>query len=64
MVQRYEQTRKLQWYKRGAAYNTLALGYVFPAIRAYSGLAPVRQCSCRAYYDKREVPKGTSLFYA
>ena len=21
MVQRYEQTRKLQWYKRGAAYN-------------------------------------------
>ena len=20
MVQRYEQTRKLQWYKRGAAY--------------------------------------------
>ena len=29
--------------------NTLALGYVIPAIRAYSGLAPVRQCSCRAY---------------
>ena len=21
MVQRYEQTRKLQWYKRGAAYH-------------------------------------------
>ena len=21
MVQRYEQTRKLQWYKRGAAYR-------------------------------------------
>ena len=21
MVQRYEQTRKLQWYKRGAAYQ-------------------------------------------
>ena len=21
MVQRYEQTRKLQWYKRGAAYD-------------------------------------------
>ena len=21
MVQRYEQTRKLQWYKRGAAYK-------------------------------------------
>ena len=30
--------------------DTLALGYVIPAIRAYSGLAPVRQCSCRAYY--------------
>ena len=23
MVQRYEQTRKLQWYKRGAAYAIL-----------------------------------------
>ena len=23
MVQRYEQTRKLQWYKRGAAYLIL-----------------------------------------
>ena len=23
MVQRYEQTRKLQWYKRGAAYLTI-----------------------------------------
>ena len=31
------------------AKNTLAVGYVIPAIRAYSGLAPVRQCSCRAY---------------
>ena len=30
--------------------DTLAFGYVIPAIRAYSGLAPVRQCSCRAYY--------------
>ena len=29
--------------------NTLAFSYVIPAIRAYSGLAPVRQCSCRAY---------------
>ncbi|WP_231564433.1 hypothetical protein, partial [Hoylesella timonensis] len=27
----------------------LALGYVIPAIRAYSGLPPVRKCSCRAY---------------
>ena len=26
-----------------------ALGYVIPAIRDHSGLAPVRQCSCRAY---------------
>ena len=25
MVQRYEQTRKLQWYKRGAAYKPIAL---------------------------------------
>ena len=33
--------------------NTLAFGYVIPAIRAYSGLAPVRQCSCRAYNEKR-----------
>ena len=24
MVQRYEQTRKLQWYKRGAAYYKAA----------------------------------------
>ena len=24
MVQRYEQTRKLQWYKRGAAYAKTA----------------------------------------
>ena len=24
MVQRYEQTRKLQWYKRGAAYADAA----------------------------------------
>ena len=29
--------------------DTLAFGYVIPAIRAYSGLVPVRQCSCRAY---------------
>ena len=26
MVQRYEQTRKLQWYKRGAAYILLIRG--------------------------------------
>ena len=30
MVQRYEQTRKLQWYKRGAAYIFVYLnGYHF-----------------------------------
>lgn len=26
MVQRYEQTRKLQWYKRGAAYEVRVKG--------------------------------------
>ena len=36
------------------AMNTLAVGYVIPAIRAYSGLAPIRQCSCRAYYEKKD----------
>ena len=41
--------------------NTLALGYVIPAIRAYSGLAPVRQCSCRAYTKKRK-PSSDFLF--
>ncbi|MBD9200694.1 MAG: hypothetical protein EGQ32_02895 [Prevotella sp.] len=29
--------------------DTLAFGYVISAIRAYLGLAPVRQYSCRAY---------------
>ena len=29
--------------------NTLAFDYAIPAIRACSGLSPVRQCSCRAY---------------
>ena len=33
--------------------NTLALGYVIPTIRAYSGLVPVRQCSCRAYRNRK-----------
>ena len=46
--------------------NTLALGYVIPAIRVYSGLAPVRQCSCRAYTKKaaklRDESCGTMLF--
>ena len=31
---------------------SLALGYNLLAIRAASGHAPVRQCSCRAYYDE------------
>ena len=35
--------------------NTLTLGYVIPAIRAYSGLAPARQCSCRAYRKKENT---------
>ena len=43
--------------------DTLALGYVIPAIRAYSGLPPVRQCSCRAY-KKAGTPRGNpSLLY-
>ena len=29
--------------------ETLALGCVSPAIKAHSGLTPVRHCSCRAY---------------
>ena len=29
--------------------DTLAFDYAIPAIRACSGLPPVRQCSCRAY---------------
>ena len=33
------------------AMDTLALGYSLPAIRVASGLAPVRQCSCRAYQE-------------
>ena len=33
--------------------DTLALGYVIPAIRAHSGLAPVRQRSCRAYQMRK-----------
>ena len=42
--------------------DTLALGYVIPAIRAYSGLAPVRQCSCRAYYEKRAILTDSPSF--
>lgn len=42
--------------------DTLALGYVIPAIRAYSGLAPVRQCSCRAYNAKKEAYRVMTSF--
>ena len=35
------------------AMDTLALGYSLPAIRVAWGLAPVRQCSCRAYNKKQ-----------
>ena len=44
--------------------DTLALGYVIPAIRAHSGLTPVRQSSCRAYQEKEVVSKvdTTPLF--
>ena len=38
--------------------DTLAFDYAIPAIRACSGLPPVRQCSCRAY-----TQKGVSLVY-
>ena len=43
--------------------NTLAFGYVIPAIRAYSGLAPVRQCSCRAYYKELQLVLLTAVFF-
>ena len=42
----------------GMGMDALALGYSLPTIRAVSGLAPVRQYSCRAYYD--ESPRDCS----
>ena len=36
--------------------DTFALGCVISAIRAHSGLAPVRQCSCRAYHKEGTPP--------
>ena len=33
-------------------WTPLPWGYVIPAIRAHSGLTPVRQCSCRAYIKR------------
>ena len=35
--------------------SLLFFGYVIPDIRAYSGLAPVRRCSCRAYHNKGQA---------
>ena len=32
--------------------DTLAVDYTIPAIRACSGLSPVRQCSCREYQTR------------
>ena len=43
--------------------NTLAVGYVIPAIRAYSGLTPVRQCSCRAYNKEVITNMAITSFY-
>ena len=41
----------LSWasFRFHLAMNALAFDYVIPAIRACSGLSPVRQSSCRAY---------------
>ena len=38
--------------------DTLAFDYAIPAIRACSGLSPVRQCSCRAY----QTPTSTHSY--
>ena len=43
--------------------NTLAVGYVIPAIRAYSGLTPVRQCSCRAYSKQSTIFQKQSTVF-
>ncbi|RDU47482.1 hypothetical protein DWU89_19320 [Parabacteroides acidifaciens] len=45
------------------AMDTLAFDYVIPAIRAYSGLPPVRLCSCRAYIKKRASGEFRMLFF-
>ena len=42
----------------GVGMVSLALSYSLPTIRAASGLAPVGQYSCRAYYD--ESPRDYS----
>ena len=42
--------------------DTLAFDYAIPAIRACSGLAPVRQCSCRAYKKNIPIAAATGMF--
>ena len=42
--------------------DTLALGYVIPAIRAHSGLAPVRQRSCRAYREGQPMTAALVVY--
>ena len=38
MVQRYEQTRKLQWYKRGAAYPFITLHFFLDFAPSYESI--------------------------
>ena len=38
-------------------------GYTIPTIRARWGLAPVRQCSCRAYKKKHDLDGCASFFH-
>ena len=39
MVQRYEQTRKLQWYKRGAAYMKRILAVMKKQIERFGDIS-------------------------
>ena len=45
------------------AMDTLAFDYAIPAIRACSGLSPVRQCSCRAYQYEANTWKSDACLY-
>ena len=38
MVQRYEQMRRLQWYKRGAAYGSLQYGLQKNALKVSNNM--------------------------
>ena len=40
MVQRYEQTRKLQWYKRGAAYVNALPRYAILHVAYHFNMKP------------------------